>query len=276
MKKLFNLIKYPEPFSPGTDDIWQDSNRKKLVLETHFNDDIPGGSKKTEFINNSVKFISDLSKNKDITSILDLACGPGRYSNALSQLNFIVTGVDYNSEALALASNNSKDQSNPPNYFCDDLRTFSIPNKHDLCLLIYHVYGSFSYQDRKKIVENIYEHLNPGGYILLDVLSEVSYIAYSPNFTWFYSDNDIFSKDKYISLVSNLKYPDKITVDRNIVLFQDDTIVNYNYWNQYFNLKDIETEFESFGFTIETVYGDVDGRPYDSDDKQFALLLKKV
>ncbi|PTJ87756.1 class I SAM-dependent methyltransferase, partial [Staphylococcus simulans] len=150
MKTLFNLTNYPDPFTPGTHDVWLDSDRKQLVLETHFNDDIPGGSKDTEFINKSVKFISKLASENGIKRILDLACGPGRYSNKLASLKFNVTGIDYNSEALDLARKKAKNSNNVPDYYCYDLKSFSAPYDYDLCLLIYQVYGSFPYTDRKK------------------------------------------------------------------------------------------------------------------------------
>ena len=83
------------------------------------------------------------------------------------------------------------------------------------------------------------------------------------------------SDKKHLTLAAALKYPNNVTLARNVLIFGDGNLVNYNYWNQHFSLESLEKEVREAGFTIENVYGDVNGREYVAEEESFAVVLKK-
>ncbi|MBE9908975.1 class I SAM-dependent methyltransferase [Enterococcus casseliflavus] len=276
MEKLLELALNPEPFDEGTHNIWQDPQRSELVLKTHFDENIPGGSKSTTFIKETVEMLKELAPVQSFKNVLDLACGPGRYSEELAKLGYDVTGIDYNKVAIDYAIEEAKKKHLEIEYLVDDITNLKIDRKFDLILLIYHVYGSFDPIQRRKILESVYSKLNNGGLVVLDVLSESSYDNYGQNFVWGLSRKDnFFSNKKHLTLSSTLKYPNKVSLAKNVIVFGDGELVNYNYWNQHYSIEDLKNEVKEVGFNVQKVFADVNGGEYDPKKEEFAVILTK-
>lgn len=277
MDNLLQLAKNPNPFEKGSTDIWLDPERAELVLKTHLDKNIPGGSKSNEFIDETINHINLVMPPKEFPKLLDLACGPGLYAEKLSILGYSVTGVDYNKNALDYAKDRANELGININYVQQDITDLTFKQEYDLCLLIYQVYGSFNENDRMKILTNIHSSLKTGGYVLLDVLSENSYKNYEVSQNWLLSrKNNLFSEKKHLTLASSLKYPNMITLAKNLIVFEDGETLTYNYWSKHFTIKELDKEVKKIGFTIEKIYNDVNGNKYDEKDDQFAVLLKKL
>nr|WGD58216.1 hypothetical protein P5626_01720 [Bacillus subtilis]WGD64986.1 hypothetical protein P5652_21610 [Bacillus subtilis]WGD73282.1 hypothetical protein P5668_18845 [Bacillus subtilis]WGD79182.1 hypothetical protein P5643_03840 [Bacillus subtilis]WGD83765.1 hypothetical protein P5664_21065 [Bacillus subtilis] len=108
------------------------------------------------------------------------------------------------------------------------------------------------------------------------MLSDTSYEKFQQNLMWSLSRKDNpLSDRKYLTLYASIKYPNKVTLAKNVLVFGDGEIVNYNYWNQYFSIESLEKEVNDAGFTLEKVYADVNGGDYINNSEFFAVLLKK-
>jgi hypothetical protein len=46
--------------------------------------------------------------------------------------------------------------------------------------------------------------------------------------------------------------------------------------NEYFSPESLKKEFMECGFTIEKLYSNVAGSPYDSQASEFAVVAKKI
>ncbi|MDR6777698.1 MULTISPECIES: class I SAM-dependent methyltransferase [Paenibacillus] len=277
MEKLLEIAQNPEPFEKGTQEIWLDSDRADLVLKGHFDDSIPGGSKGSDFILETVEFISKIASVENYRKVIDLGCGPGLYSQKLALKGYDVIGVDFNKTSIDYAINEAEKNGLEINYRIEDITDINIDNEFDLALLIYQIYSVFSPEDRRKILGNIHRGLKPGGLVLLDVLSDVSYEKFPQNLMWGLARKDSpFSDRKHLMLHASMKYPDQVSLEKIVLIFGDGEIVNYNYWNQHFSIESFEKEVNDAGFTLEKVYADVNGGDHASDSEFFAAVLKKT
>lgn len=276
MEKLLELAKIPEPFEEGSVQIWLDSSRGDQVLKAHFDGNIPGGSKNSEFINETVDFIHTIAPLGQYTKVVDLGCGPGLYAQKLAIKGYEVVGVDFNKKSIEYAMQEAAKEGVSIEYRNEDMTSIELENDFDVALLIYEIYSVFSPENRKKILNNIHRGLKPGGLVLLDVLSEHSYEKFETNFMWGLTRKDNpFSEKKHLSLYASVKYPDNVTLSKNVLVFGDGELVNYHYWNQHFTIESLEKEVNDAGFTLEKVYADVNGAEYQSDLDSFAVILKK-
>ncbi|WP_340028597.1 methyltransferase domain-containing protein [Paenibacillus sp. FSL H7-0940] len=276
MEKLLEIAKMPEPFEEGTAQIWLDSDRADFVLKAHFDENIPGGSRESSFIDETVDFISEIVPLAKLKKVIDLGCGPGLYSQKLASKGYEVVGVDFNKKSIEYAANEAKKKDLSIDYRIEDITNIEIENEFDVALLIYQIYSVFSPENRKKILSNVHRGLKSGGLVLLDVLSETSYEKFEQNFIWGLTRKDNpFSDRKHLSLYASMKYPDNVTLSKNVLVFGDGEIVNYNYWNQHFTVESLEKEVNDAGFTLEKVYADVNGGDYQVDSESFAAILKK-
>ncbi|MDX9895285.1 MAG: hypothetical protein RBS34_07560, partial [Desulfofustis sp.] len=81
---------------------------------------------------------------------------------------------------------------------------------------------------------------------------------------------------KYYGFLNTFKYyGEKVALDKYTIVEPRRTRTVYN-WLQYFTLEDLEREFVEAGFSIEGIYSDVAGTPYDRNSNEFAVIAKKA
>ena len=102
-------------------------------------------------------------------SVLDLGCGTGRHSLALSKAGFLVTGIDSSGEALELANKRAKELGNTSTFLQGDIRSINLGQSFDLVLLVGNVFGYGTDEDQKKILLRANSHLKNNGVFILAV-----------------------------------------------------------------------------------------------------------
>lgn len=276
MKELIKLTELPQAFEKGTSDIWVDPDREEFILESHLDERIDGASKDEKFIEDTIQFIENLAPVGRYKAVIDLGCGPGLYSEKLAIKGYNVIGVDYAENSINYAISEAKKKNLQIEYRCDDFLNIEMSNDFDVALLIYQIYGLLKPEERKKLLENIYQGLKPGGLVLLDVLSDIGYDDFEDLQVWSRSRSDSpISQEKHLGLISQVKYPKKVTLQKSILIFPNGKLVNYNYWNQYFNITDLKKEANDVGLVLEDIYSDVNGEPYNEESEFIAVTLRK-
>lgn len=127
-----------------------------------------GWTKGTE---NEVSFIVERC-NKG--SILDLGCGIGRHTVALSKMGYKTCGVDFSAKHIAYANEQREKENVQDNceFVCDDARSFKAKNKFDNVICLYDVVGSFpDEQDNVNIIKTAHSNLNENGIFILSVMN---------------------------------------------------------------------------------------------------------
>lgn len=71
--------------------------------EAHLNANWDAASRKTAFIEKSVRFISEAAPPGEYPNLLDLGCGPGLYAERFHQAGYSVTGIDFSQRSIAYA-----------------------------------------------------------------------------------------------------------------------------------------------------------------------------
>ena len=103
-------------------------------------------------------------------TVLDLCCGPGRYSIPLKKAGFEVTGVDLQSFLLGKAREYASRQNATIEFVEDDMRNFKRVQAFDLILNMYSSFGYFrNFEEDRRVLENAYFSLKSDGQILLDL-----------------------------------------------------------------------------------------------------------
>ena len=112
--------------------------------------------------------------------IVDLACGPGRHSLALSRRGFEVTGVDLSESFLlrARAAAARLVQGLPrPRFLCGDLRHLALADgSFPTVLLLGNSFGYFSDEENRAILGEMRRLLVPGGLLCLELTNRDAYL----------------------------------------------------------------------------------------------------
>ena len=276
-EELDRINTRPEPWAfYTTRELWTDEHMSKQMLAYHLNDEVDLASRNAAFIDRSVAWIASRFDVRPGMKIADFGCGPGQYSTRLARRRADLTGIDFSQRSIEYAQNIAKQEELPITYVHHDYLNFRSEASFDLIIMIMCDYCALDPYRRKKILGIFRESLAPSGSILLDVHSLVFFTQkkesaiYEENLL-----NGFFSSNKYYGFLNTFKYEkEKATLDKYTIIESDYRREIYN-WLQCFSEEDLKEEFSECGLTIESLYSDVAGTPFNPDAPEFAIVAKR-
>ena len=79
-QELRKAIERPPLYKKMAEAFWDDAYISKQMLKAHLDPDFEGASRKADFIDESVRWISRIVPPEKQTQLLDIGCGPGIYA----------------------------------------------------------------------------------------------------------------------------------------------------------------------------------------------------
>jgi cyclopropane fatty-acyl-phospholipid synthase-like methyltransferase len=276
-EEIENINTRPEPFEFYTaSDLWTDEHTSEQMLRFHLNEDIDVSSRNAEFINRSVEWIASHFNVGAGTKIADFGCGPGLYATRLAQMQADVTGIDFSKRSIQYAQEVATKEGLSIHYVNQNYLEFGTDDRFHLILMIMCDFCALSPTQRKKMLSKFHTILEPGGSALLDVYSLAAFgmrekaATYEANLL-----NGFWSPNKYYGFLNTFKYEEeKVVLDKYTLVEASGTRTVYN-WLQYFSPETLEREFVECGFTVEKLYSDVAGSPFDPETSEIAVVAKK-
>ena len=277
-RELEDINTRPEPFEFYTaSDLWTDEYTSEQMLTYHLNADIDLSSRNEAFINRSVEWIVSRFAAAPGTKIADFGCGPGLYATRLAQREAAVTGIDFSKRSIQYAQKVATKERLNIHYVNQNYLEFETEDRFDLVLMIMCDFCALSPAQRKKMLRKFHTILKVGGSVLLDVYSLTAFgereeaATYENNLL-----NSFWSPNEYYGFLNTFKYEeDKVVLDKYTLVEESRTRTVYN-WLQYFSPETLEREFEECAFTIEKLYADVAGSPFDPETTEIAVVAKKL
>lgn len=268
----------PEPFQFYTaSDLWTEEHTSKQMLSFHLNEAIDVSSRNAVFINRSVEWIASVFNIGRDTRIADFGCGPGLYATRLVKRDANVTGIDFSGRSIKYAKEVAAREQLNISYVKQNYLEFETEDRFDLVLMIMCDFCALSPTQRKGILRKFNRILKPGGSVLLDVYSLSAFEQREEIATYEVNQlNGFWSPNKYYGFLNTFKFEEeKVVLDKYTIVEAERTITVYN-WLQYFAPENLEKEFMEAGFSIEDLYSDVAGTPYDRKSNEFAVIATRA
>jgi 2-polyprenyl-3-methyl-5-hydroxy-6-metoxy-1,4-benzoquinol methylase len=277
-EEIENINTRPEPFEFYTaSDLWTDEHTSKQMLTYHLNEGIDMSSRNSGFISRSVEWIASRFNVGAGTKIADFGCGPGLYATKLAQRQADVTGIDFSKRSIQYAQEVATKEGLFIHYVNQNYLEFETDDRFHLILMIMCDFCALGPIQRNKMLRKFHTILEPSGSVLLDVYSLTAFgqreeaATYEANLL-----NGFWSPKKYYGFLNTFKYEkDKVVLDKYTLIEADRTRTVYN-WLQYFSPEALEDEFVKCGFTVEKLYSDVAGLPFDPKTTEIAIVAKKL
>lgn len=118
-------------------------------------------------------FITKLTKELQLptsSTIIDLACGKGRHSVFLNKLGYEVLGLDLSKQSI---EHNKQFENETLHFKVHDMRDTIDSEPVDAVFNLFTSFGYFDNEkDDKSVFQSVYNSLKPGGFFVLDYLSE--------------------------------------------------------------------------------------------------------
>ncbi len=201
---LVNRAAPPRPWEDSENLPWNDLEFSRRMLKEHLSQEHDAASRRFEMIDQQVDWIHNTLLDRQPTTILDLACGPGLYAERLAREGHTCHGIDYSPASIEYAISVAQKERLACTYVCQDIRLADFPNRIGLVMLIYGEFNAFRFPDAKIILLKAWQALKPGGWLLLEphpyIL--VKELGEKPA-TWYSSHVGLFSEHPHIVLQEN-------------------------------------------------------------------------
>lgn len=217
-------------------------------------------------------------KLKKGTKILDVCCGVGRHSIPLARKGFHVTGVDISKKYLDQAREQALRESLDNIQFIEsDARSIDFKGEYDLALNMFSSLGYFTDpKDDHKVIEGIYKSLKPGGLAVLEIYNSERLLAVLGEFKkydWLTSQWAEVKENGLTVLGDFMYLEDEKAFQNKFVFLKGDSRKEMITFNRLFTKKDLTDMFESVGFQIKNVFGNMDGSRYKAKTSPNLVII---
>ena len=201
--QLITRKETPEPWSEGEKIPWNDSEFSERMLRHHLTQEHDLASRRFEIIDRHVDWIHNKLGGKP-SQILDLACGPGFYSNRLTKLGHNCRGIDFSPASIKYARKQANKDKVEIDYVLEDIRTADYGENNDLVLFLYGEFNVFKPVDIKRVLKKAYDSLKKGGLFIAEPnrYETVKQVGTSPT-SWYSSQEGLFSPKPHLCLIEN-------------------------------------------------------------------------
>jgi SAM-dependent methyltransferase len=259
---LESIAEKPRAFSVYTArELWTDEHTSGQMLAYHLDGELDVSSRRTGFIDESVRWMKERFGLTEGSRVIDFGCGPGLYTSRLARLGAEVTGIDFSSRSIEYASAYASRESL-------EVRFVSMI-MCDFCAL--------SPAQRKAMLKKFEGLLSDQGRIVLDVYSLRAFADKQEGLVCEKNQlNGFWSPEPYFGFVASFRYDDeKVGLDKYTIVEEDRHREIYN-WLQYFTPDSLEREALAAGLQVDEMLGDVAGNPHDAESAEFAVVLKRA
>ncbi len=274
-KLLKYLEKRPEIYEVTGEKFWDDPHISKGMLTAHLNPEMESATRKYDFIEKSVSWISEAADGKKGKKLLDLGCGPGIYAELFAKEGFHVTGLDISERSVNYARENTVKNSSNIDYQVKSYLEMEYFEEFDVVTLIYCDFGVLNADERELLLEKIYKALKPGGIFIFDVFSKKEYEIKEESANWSYSNGGYWSENPYACLYSFLRYEESAVFLEQYVVIEEKSIKCYNLWNHAFSVEELQHDLKKPGFSKYEFFGDVSGKNYTGESNIICTIAYK-
>lgn len=202
--------------------------------------------------------------------VLDLCCGPGRFSTALAARGFDVTGVDRTAFLLAKARQRARQEKLRVEWVQSDMRDFRRANTYDFVLSMFTSFGYFDKAaDDLRVLKNIFASLRAGGSLIMDLLGKEILAR-------ILLDTRVERLDDNHFMACECEVFDDWSRVRNVwTVIQDGKPHVFKFHHTVYSGVELRMLLEQAGFTKVRLYGSLDGTPYGSKAQRLVAVAVK-
>ncbi len=254
--------------------LWTDKHIARQMLTFHLDTTNDAASRNEKTIDATVDWIDGvISKN---SSILDLGCGPGLYSERLSQKNHTVTGIDISGRSIRYAKESAKRKNLRIRYYRQSYLESLPSGTFDAALCIYCDFGALTGDEQVVFLRNVSRSLRDDGVLLLDVFAHKLSDAKREERTWSYSDsNGFFSKKPHFILHESKYFQEANAWGTRDIILEAGKTKEFITWDTMYSEESITALLRANGFTVEEIKTDlVRKNEFTSDDVLFVKAKK--
>jgi SAM-dependent methyltransferase len=189
--------------------------------------------------------------------VLDLCCGPGRHSVALARRGYAVTGLDLTPEYLTLAEELAHSAGVMPEFIQGDMRDYCLPAGFDLAINLFTSFGYFEAREEDhQVLANVHASLKAGGIFVMDMMGKEILARRFQERDWMEENGVLLLEERRICR-------DWSWVINRLTVIEAGKQKAFEISHRLYSAVELKSALYQAGFKTVTVYGDLQGAPYD-------------
>ncbi len=257
---------------------WDRKDFSERMLKEHLSQSHDMCSRREIIIKNQVEWIHKSILNEKHSKILELGCGPGFYTNSLSELGHKCKGIDFAPASIEYANKRAVELNLDCEYVLNDLRTVEYGDDIDLILMLFGDFQSQNKEDALKILCKVFHALNSKGLLLLELIPYEKLIEIGKSkATWSTKNEGIFSDEPHILLNDYIwDEQNEITTRRYYIIdAATSQVEKYSNHLQAYTSKEIDNLLKKGGFTIIKSFDTIGNLKDDTGLNLYCVLAEK-
>ena len=243
-------------YEKGSAVMWTDEYISKQLLKAHLDPGTDAGSRNKNKIEKLCRWMKE-SFGEGRKKLLDLGCGPGLYTSALSRLGFDAAGIDFSKGSIDYAKETANKQGLDIDYRRMNYLELGGKEEADIVILIYCDFCVLSTAEQSALLDTVYRILRPGGVFVLDAYNESYADVKKETRAWECACGGFWRKDEYINLSLTKHYPqDRVVLDQYIINDKKGLEV-YRFWTRWFEQSEMTKLLEEHGFCSAQSCGNI-------------------
>ena len=216
-----------------------------------------------------VKSLIRLARPKG-RAVLDLCCGPGRFSVALAKRGFRVTGVDRTKFLLAKARARARAARARVEWVQQDMRDFERPGAFDLAISMFTSFGYFAdKQEDRRVLRHVLQSLKPRGAFVIETIGK-------ERIAGIFAPVSLDTLPDGTQLVQRRTVVDDWTRMRNEwTIIRRGRAKTYTFQHTLFTGQELRDRMEQAGFVDVKLYGWPDGGKYGLNSHRMAAIGRR-
>ena len=198
---------------------------------------------------------------------LDLGCGPGRHAIPLARRGFRVTAVDLSAFHLTKARERAEAAQAAVEFVQSDMRAFVRADAFDLAVSLFTSFGYFEDPlDDLRVLRHVHQSLRPGGVLVMDVTSKERLArVLHPTLSQRAVDGALLVQRHQI-------VEDWTGVRNEWTVVRDGRARTFEFLLRIYSGQELRALLGAAGFATVTLYGSLDGRPYDLEAERLVAV----
>lgn len=203
-------------------------------------------------------------------SALDLACGPGRHAVELARRGFRVTGLDRTDGYLARARERAAAAGVDVEWMRADMRELDRPGEFDLVINLFSSFGYFSDEENARVAQAAMSSLRPGGAFVLEMAGkEILAEGFWPRRWHPVGDGYLLEHTHIIDDWARLE-------NEWTLITGDGARYQHRFHHRIYSGAELKRVLWDAGADDVTIYGGLDGSPYDEDAERLVAVARRA
>jgi SAM-dependent methyltransferase len=201
--------------------------------------------------------------------VLDLCCGPGRFSIELARRGYRATGVDRTVLYLNEARQRARQQKLDVEFVRSDMRRFVRPRAFDACINMFTSFGYFKNQaDDFRVCRNVHRSLRSGGRFLIQAAGKEWLARHFQPSDWHEEAGTFMLEERKVA-------PGWTGLENRWVLIQKGEVREFRFFLRVYSGVELRDLLKRAGFAKVDICGGLGGEPYDHTTRWLVAVGRK-